>query len=174
MEEKDHEEELMNYALWSLSYMSDGDDEQISAILNLDVTSQIISYMTFPEPCIKAPALRTAGNLLTGTADVVDVLIEHDVIPGLSKMLNDPKRVFRKEACWSLSNIFAANSSHIEAIFSYKDHKIVKKLIRMIYDDSSPVSNQSTFGAKIFRLQEKAYSVLQTLVQREIPRIFRF
>ena len=173
MEEMEHEE-LIHYALWSLSYMSDGDDEQISAVLNLDVTAHIISYMTDSEPSIKAPALRAAGNLLTGTADVVDVLIENDVIPALSKMINDRKQVFRKEACWSLSNIFAANSSQIEAVFSYKNHKIIKKLIRMIYDDAFHVSNQLMFCVQIFRLQERAYFVLQMPAQKGMPHIFGF
>ena len=50
----------------------------------------------------------------------------------LLHFLDHGKKMFRREACWAFSNIFASTESHIGRVFTYKDATIVKKLFELL------------------------------------------
>jgi importin subunit alpha-1 len=57
---------ILSYLLWTLAYLSDGDDEQITIIFSYDISKRVLELMEYDNPALQAPALRTIGNLLTG------------------------------------------------------------------------------------------------------------
>jgi importin subunit alpha-6/7 len=52
--------------LFALSYLTEGDNEQIDIVLSYHMTPRIIDLLSSTNHEIQAPALRTIGNLLTG------------------------------------------------------------------------------------------------------------
>jgi len=48
-----------------LSYLSDGDNQQVKDVLDLEITARLLSLTIHQKNEIKLPALRTICNLLT-------------------------------------------------------------------------------------------------------------
>ena len=61
--------------MWTLSYLSDGDNSQVKEILNLGMTAKLISLTTHQLKEIKFPAIRTIGNLLSSDDSDTEVHI---------------------------------------------------------------------------------------------------
>lgn len=98
--------EVTCHCVWALSFMSEiGSDEQISAIMELDISDKLIELMSCEDSQTTAAALRTVGNILSGNDKFTSKMIEHGVIAPLYKLLMSPQSVFRKEATWAISNI---------------------------------------------------------------------
>ena len=68
------DEEILINVLWAFSYLSDGDNDKITAILNLDVLKFINKALFNKNMLVISPALRTIGNLVTGTDQQTEVI----------------------------------------------------------------------------------------------------
>ena len=49
----------------------------------------------------------------------------------LAPILRHPRRCFRKEAAWGISNILAGPYQHIQAVFEYNNGEILDRLFEM-------------------------------------------
>ena len=56
---------------------------------------------------VQTPALRTAGNIVTGDDHQTQCVLNCGALPRLLALLQSPKKGIRKEACWTISNITA-------------------------------------------------------------------
>lgn len=145
--------------MWTLSYLSDGDDAQIKAVLDLNVSDRLIEAALCDKPTVVAPALRTIGNLLTGRDDLTEMMLDTGVLVVLSHLLSAGQKIFRKEACWAISNITAGASHQIEEVFAFNQGEILGKLINMVYHDDLDVKNFHINNLTLwFRLRENACS----------------
>ena len=66
-------------------------------------------------------------------------MLNTNVLTHLNNLLDHQKKVFRKESCWAISNIFAGNHEQIQALLD--EQTILKKLLQLIYNDDSDVIN---------------------------------
>ena len=115
--------------------------------------------LTDKDDSLSLPALRVVGNLLTGSNEVVDILIDNQVIPSLAKLLDHSKQSVRKETCWAVSNILAGETHQIEQILSYNDQEIIGKLVRMVYGDTPDVFIFASTSTYLLRSQENVFIV---------------
>ncbi|KAL7532724.1 hypothetical protein ACHAXR_004801 [Thalassiosira sp. AJA248-18] len=106
-------------ALWALSYISDGDDDRIQAVLSTGIADLLIE-MLGEESGIITPALRTVGNIVSGNDDQTQAVIEAGLMSKMQSLLNHPKRMIRKEACWVLSNVAAGTNQQISTVLRSK------------------------------------------------------
>jgi len=60
------------------------------------------------------PALRTAGNIVTGDDVQTQVMINAGCLEGFVHLIRRGKRGLRKEACWAISNILAGSYEQIQ------------------------------------------------------------
>ena len=95
--------EVKSDALWALSYISDGDDDRIQAVLDADPTlASVLMGMLTDDSTLATPALRTVGNIVSGNDDQTQAIVEAGFMDRINVLLHAPKRMLRKEACWVL------------------------------------------------------------------------
>eukprot|EP01039_Chlorochromonas_danica_P000426 gene427-460_t len=121
--------ETVTDACWALSYMSDGPDYRIQAVLNAGVAPRLIELLGSTSTAVQTPALRTVGNIVTGDDSQTQFVINLNALPALLWMLDSPKKNIRKEACWTISNITAGTAEQIQAVIS---NAIFPKLIDLL------------------------------------------
>lgn len=106
-------------ALWALSYISDGDDDNIQAVLDTGIIRVIIELLADSSNII-TPALRTVGNIVSGSDTQTQAIIDAGVMTHMLRLLSHPKRTVRKEACWVVSNIAAGTERQIGTVIKTK------------------------------------------------------
>jgi len=110
------DEEVLTDACWALSYLSDGSNDKIQAVLDANVPRRMVELLMHTSFSVQTPALRTVGNIVTGDDLQTQVMINVGCLPCLLALLSSPKKGIRKEACWTISNITAGNKSQIQAV----------------------------------------------------------
>ncbi|KAL6011295.1 hypothetical protein ACLOJK_001740 [Asimina triloba] len=61
-----NDEEVLTDACWALSYLSDGTNDKIQAVIDAGVCPRLVELLLHPSPSVLIPALRTVGNIVTG------------------------------------------------------------------------------------------------------------
>jgi hypothetical protein len=59
-------DDILTDVCWAMSYLSDGGDERIPAIIETGVLQRLVQLMQHPNIAISVPSLRTIGNIVTG------------------------------------------------------------------------------------------------------------
>lgn len=68
-------------ACWAISYVTDDENKRIQAIIDTGLVSRLVSLLDIDEPSIIVPALRSVGNIVTGTdVQVSDLFLRSIVI----------------------------------------------------------------------------------------------
>jgi hypothetical protein len=109
-------DEVRTDAGWALSYLSDGLDERIQAVISAGALQPLIAMLDSPNTAVLTPALRAVGNIVTGNDVHTQAAIDRGALPRIVNLLNHEKKTVRKEACWALSNVAAGNTAQLAAL----------------------------------------------------------
>eukprot|EP01100_Stratorugosa_tubuloviscum_P000596 TRINITY_DN112_c1_g2_i1.p1 TRINITY_DN112_c1_g2~~TRINITY_DN112_c1_g2_i1.p1 ORF type:complete len:463 (-),score=234.70 TRINITY_DN112_c1_g2_i1:10-1398(-) len=130
-------------ALWALSWLSDGENRRIQALLDCNILPDIVTKLDADKPDLIVPALRCVGNIASGDEMQTEMLVSTNVLEILRKLLNNVKKSIRKETCWTLSNILAGSISQIQAVI---DADLIPILINIIDEEDISIRKEALFA----------------------------
>ena len=136
---------------WALSYLSDGPNEKIQAVIEAGVCTKLVKLLMHPSPLVQTPALRTVGNIVTGNETQTQTVIDAGAVPNLLELLSHSKKGIQKEACWAISNITAGNKDQIQSTIDANAIPPLVKLLRSAELDTNKgptwaISNATSGG----------------------------
>lgn len=123
------DDEILIDACWAISYLSDGSNDKIQAVIESGVCRRLVDLLMHPSTSVQTPALRSVGNIVTGDDLQTQVVITSGSLPALLSLLSSPKDGIRKEACWTISNITAGSPQQIQSVI---DSNIIPPLINIL------------------------------------------
>jgi len=94
------------------------DNHKIEVVLQSGCLPRIIQLLTAEDPNISTPALRTIGNILTGSHTQTQIVLSAGALPVLISLLGSPRKTVRREAVWALSNIAAGTPDQIDLLIT--------------------------------------------------------
>ncbi|KAJ0013935.1 hypothetical protein Pint_19746 [Pistacia integerrima] len=139
-----NDEEVLTDACWALSYLSDGTNDKIQAVIEAGVCPRLVEFLMHPSPSVLIPALRTVGNIVTGDDMQTQCIISHQALPCLLNLLsNNYKKSIKKEACWTISNITAGNKEQIQAVI---EANIIGPLVFLLQNAEFEIKKEAAWA----------------------------
>ncbi|MBA0783913.1 hypothetical protein Gotri_001554 [Gossypium trilobum] len=118
-----NDEEVLTDACWALSYLSDGTNDKIQAVIEAGVCGRLVELLMHPSPSVLIPALRTVGNIVTGD--------------------DGQTQSIKKEACWTISNITAGNKEQIQAVI---EANIISPLVHLLQNAEFDIKKEAAWA----------------------------
>ncbi|CAG7895680.1 unnamed protein product [Brassica rapa] len=126
---RSNDEEVLADACWSLSFMSDGGEEEIQSVIEAGVVPRLVELLRHPCPSVVSPALRTIGNIVSGNTQQTQCVINCGALPILSKLLTQYyTKSIKRDVCWTIANITAGIKEHIQLVI---DATMIPSLVHL-------------------------------------------
>jgi importin subunit alpha-1 len=135
--------ETVTDACWALSYISDGNNENIQAVLDAGVAPRLVDLLGNNTAGVQTPALRAVGNIVTGSDMQTQFILNLNAIPALLWLLDHPKKNVRKEACWTLSNVTAGTPAQIQIVINAG---VIPKLVQLLECNDFDIQKEAAWA----------------------------
>jgi len=137
--------QVVQDATWALSYLSDAADELVAELLSYAVViPRLVDLLSHAEPTVITPALRTLGNIVTGTDSQTQSVLDAGLLGRCHALLSHVKPNIVKEACWTLSNVTAGSQTQIQALI---EANLVPRLLSVMSKGDYKSQKEATWAA---------------------------
>lgn len=76
--------------VWAISYLTDGGNEQIQMVIESGIVPKLIPLLSHKEMKVQTAALRAVGNIVTGTDEQTQVVLNCDALSHFPELLSHP------------------------------------------------------------------------------------
>ena len=134
-------------ACWALAHISGAgvysSDQYIEAVVSQGAAAPLVNLLAkFSEEATVdtnkavAPALRTLGNIVMGTALQTQVALDAGLLQQLTRLLaNTTRELTKREACWAASNVTAGTKEQVSAFM--EEPGLVKEVMHQLREAGS-------------------------------------
>ncbi|XP_059654400.1 importin subunit alpha-1a-like [Cornus florida] len=137
------DEQVLSEACWALSYLLDGTNDIIQAVIDAGMCPRLVELLHHPSPSVIVPALHAVGNIVTGNDMQTQLIINHQALPCLLNLLTSNYMTIKKEACWTISNITAGNMKQIQAVI---EANIIGPLIHLLQNEEFDIKKEAAWA----------------------------
>ena len=138
------DEEILQDASWAFSYLSDVESaQQIQAIKASGSLDRLINLLNHESAHVRHPALRTIGNIVTGSDEQTQYVVNLGVLKRLHRLMTSDKPPIKREACWTVSNVTAGSKEQIEAVIS---NNLFQPLINILKTEKYEISKEALWA----------------------------
>lgn len=116
-------------ASWAISYVTDDENEKIQAVIDAGCVPHLVKLLEMEENLIIVPALRSVGNIVTGSDSQTDAVLQCGLLKHMKKLLTNQRNSIVKEAAWTISNITAGSPAQIQAVI---DAGIFEAIVKVL------------------------------------------
>ena len=95
-------------------------------VIDSDIVRHLIPLLSHSDVKVQTAALRAVGNIVTGTDEQTQYVLNFDALSHFQQLLMHSKEKINKEAVWFLSNITAGNQDQVQSVI---DHKLIPLII---------------------------------------------
>eukprot|EP00795_Rhopilema_esculentum_P016889 gene16889-8368_t len=88
----------------------------LQAVIQAGVVPVLVRFLSHTEIKLQTAALRAVGNIVTGTDEQTQVVLDNGALEHFPALLQHPKEKIKKEAVWFLSNITAGNQDQVQLV----------------------------------------------------------
>ncbi|KAM4683628.1 importin subunit alpha-4 isoform 3-T3 [Amazona ochrocephala] len=115
---------------------------------------------------INTAALRAVGNIVTGTDEQTQVVLNCDVLSYFPNLLTHPKEKINKEAVWFLSNITAGNQQQVQAVI---DAGLIPMIIHQLAKGDFGTQKEAAWAISNLTISGRKDQVEYLVQQNVIP-----
>lgn len=74
--------------VWAISYLTDGGNDQIQMVIDSGIVPKLIPLLSHKEVKVQTAALRAVGNIVTGTDEQTQVVLNCDALSHFPALLS--------------------------------------------------------------------------------------
>lgn len=116
---KHKDRQIKTDACWAMSYLTDGTNDRIDTVLQYNALTPLVELLANNKDLsVITPVLRSIGNIVTGTDQQTQKVIDTGSLACFQNLLKHEKSSIQKEAAWTLSNITAGTPDQIQAVIA--------------------------------------------------------
>uniref|UniRef100_A0A8C1T574 Importin subunit alpha n=1 Tax=Cyprinus carpio TaxID=7962 RepID=A0A8C1T574_CYPCA len=150
--------------VWALSYLTDAGNEQIQMVIDSGIVPYLVPLLSHQE--VKTAALRAVGNIVTGTDEQTQVVLNCDALGHFPALLTHPKEKINKEAVWFLSNITAGNQQQVQAVI---DASLVPMIVLLLDKGDFGTQKEAAWAISNLTISGRKEQVAYLIQQQVIP-----
>ena len=148
--------------VWAISYLTDAGNSIIQMVIDAGFAPYLVPLLGHQEVKAVTAALRAVGNIVTGTDEQTQEVLNNDALKYFHALLNHAKAKINKEAVWFLSNITAGTKIQVQAVI---DAGLIPQVINLLARGDLATRREAAWCINNLTLSGKREQVAYVLQQ---------